>query len=354
MIKERFLEEGIDAIIISKPTNRRYLSGFTGTSGYLLLTAEENCLITDFRYLEQASIQAEHFSIFKQETHWYDTLKQLVNKYNLKKIGIEKDTITLALYEEYLTHLPGVDFIALADPCARERRIKNAEELKYLQKAVDIADQAFEHIFDILRVGLTEREVAFELEFYMRSIGSEKEAFETIVASGIRSALPHGVASTKVIQAGEFVTFDFGAVYQGYHSDMTRTVVMGTPNSKQKEIYELVLKAQEAVLTNLQPGMKCSQADALARDIIIEAGYGENFGHGLGHGVGLDIHEGPRLSPLDETILEPGMTVTVEPGVYIQGWSGVRIEDLVVITSRGCEILTKSPKNLNSMMIPNK
>jgi len=341
-------ERELDAFLISNPVHCFYLSGFTGTKCWLLITLAPvpNILITDFRYREQAQEQVQGYEVVIQEESIFQTLSQLFKQYNLKTVGLDQDNITLAVYAKLKEEAPNVNFCSLQDPCGEIRRVKTPDELILLKKAVEIADKAFLHILEYLQPGLTEREIALELEFFMRRLGGSKNAFDTIVASGNRAALPHGVATNKILQTGEFVVMDFGTVYQGYYSDMTRTIILGEPDLRQQEIYQLVLQAQTEVYRNIQPGMRASEADALARRIIEEAGYSENFGHGLGHGVGLEIHEEPRLSPRDETILEPGMIVTVEPGIYIPSWGGVRIEDMVVITSDGCEILTKSPKML--------
>lgn len=352
-IKKSFLQTGLDALVIANASNRRYLSGFTGSSGLLLLTKEADILLTDFRYIEQAKVQAADFLIVRYDKSMYEKLGELAESYGLKKIGLEKNDTTLGAYEEYKRNLPAIEFVPMINPCEALRQVKSQQELGLLKKAIEIADKTFLHITGILRAGLKESEIGLEIEFFMRRIGAQKEAFETIVASGERSALPHGVATEKAINMGDLVTLDFGAVYEGYHSDITRTLVVGQPTSRQEEIYRLVLKAQETVIQEIGPGLTASAADAIAREIISEAGFGDNFGHGLGHGVGLDIHEGPRLSSWDETVLEPGMVVTVEPGVYISGWGGVRIEDIVVVTARGCEILTKSPKEFSNMMIMN-
>ena len=218
---------------------------------------------------------------------------------------------------------------------------KDAGELKLLQKSMDISQQAFAKIMPLIKPGVSEAFISLELEFAMRRLGAEGKAFDFIVASGTRSALPHGVASDKLLAAGDFVTLDFGAVYKGYHSDMTRTLCLGPASEKQREIYALVLKAQEAGCQAVRPGKSGKEIDAVARQIINEAGYGEYFGHGLGHGLGLMIHEEPRLSPLGERILKAGMPVTVEPGIYLPGWGGVRIEDTVVVSADGCVNLTQ-------------
>ncbi len=345
-VKKWLHEKEVDAFLISKPEHCFYLSGFTGTSGCLVITnsLEKNFLITDFRYQEQATEQAKGYDLVLWKETLFQTLGELFQQYGLKKVGIDQAEITLATYEKLKKNLVDVALFPLSDPCVALRKIKSIEELKLLKKAIEISDKAFLHILEFIHPGLTEKEIALELEFFMRRLGGTKMAFETIVASKNRAALPHGVASSRVVQTGDLVLMDFGTVYQGYHSDLTRTIVLGEPDALQEERYKLVLKAQEAVLQEIQPGMRACEADALARNIIAEAGYGKNFGHSLGHGVGLEIHESPSLSPRDATILEPGMVLTVEPGIYISGWGGIRIEDMVVITPGGCERLTKSPQ----------
>lgn len=345
-LKNKLKSEGLDAYLISKPANRRYLSDFTGTSGILVITQDEDIFLTDFRYIEQAGLQTRGFNVIQHEVPMTDTLKKVLLERGVKYVGIEKDYLTVAAYHDLVQSIEEVDFLPVICPCLYQRRIKSEQEILLLKTAIEIADKAFLHIIDFIHVGQTEKEAAFELEFFMKRLGSECNAFETIIASGERSALPHGVASSKTINQGDLVTLDYGAVFQGYHSDMTRTVAIKNAHKRQAEVYELVKTAQEAAIKGIQPGMKAYEADSIAREIIKNAGFGDNFGHGLGHGVGLEIHEGPRLAPSDETVLEPGMVVSVEPGVYIPGWGGVRIEDLILITSNGCEVLTKSPKDL--------
>lgn len=344
--------EGIDALIVSKPTNRRYLSGFTGSSGILLLTASgAKVLITDFRYIEQAQAQSPTFQIFPQSLEITQTIKEFIDAYDLKKIGVEKDYVTVGTFKEYCDKIPDINFIPIINPCEGLRQVKSAQELELIKKAIDIADKTFLHIKSIIELGMTEKEIAMEIDFSMRRLGSERNAFETIVASGIRSSLPHGTPSDKAICSGDFVTMDFGAVFGGYCSDITRTLIMERLDPPQEKLYNLVKQAQETAIKSIQPGMIAADVDKVARDIIARAGYGDAFGHGLGHGVGLDIHEEPRFSPRDKTILEPGMVITVEPGIYLQGWGGLRIEDMIVVTAKGCEVLTKSPKNIQDMTI---
>ena len=260
-------------------------------------------------------------------------------------LGFESRAISHEQFLRYVEVLE-VELQRTTDLIEGLRVIKEQEEIEKIRKAVEITDAAFAHILDFIKPGVTEREIALELEFYQKRMGGEKNAFDFIVASGQRSALPHGVASEKVIEKGDFVTLDFGVFYQGYCSDLTRTVVVGEPDEKQREVYELVLKAQLAVIENVKAGMSCKEVDEIARGIIGDAGYRENFGHGLGHGIGLEIHEGPRVSFTSETILQTGMVMTNEPGIYIPGWGGVRIEDDLLITEEGCEVLNKAPKEL--------
>lgn len=345
-LKELIKAQGLDAYLITDAVHGLYLSGFTGTNCWLLITADaQNYFITDFRYREQARAEVNGFEVVIQEQSVFQTLGQLIKQDGIKKIGVDQDELTLAVYARLNEEIAGIVFVPLPNPAKKIRKVKSAEELQLIKRAVEIADKAYLHLLDYLRPGITEKEVAFELEFFMRRLGGTRNAFETIVASGERAALPHGVATNKVLHAGEMVVLDFGTVYQGYYSDMTRTLFLGEPDARAQEIYQVVLEAQERALKHIQPGMRANEADLLARQIISDAGYGDYFGHGLGHGVGLEIHEAPSLSPRDETILEPGMIVTVEPGIYLPGWGGIRIEDMVFVSPGGCDILTRSPKN---------
>jgi Xaa-Pro aminopeptidase len=335
----------LDATLIAKPENRRHLTGFTGSAGTVLVTARDAMLLVDFRYVEQAAAEAPDCEVIRVPRQATDTIADLVRSKELRRVGFEQDGLTYKEYDQLATALRPAMLIPV-DGIDRLRWIKDLDEQARMREAVAIADAGFAHIQRFLRPGVREREVALELEFFMRREGAEKEAFETIVASGVRSSLPHGRASDKTLEPGEFVTLDFGAVVRGYHSDCTRTVALRYVSPRHSEIYDLVLTAQRAALAGLRPGLGGKDADALARQVIVEAGHGEDFGHSLGHGVGLAIHEGPLLSPREDAILEAGMTVTVEPGVYLPGWGGVRIEDLVVITPNGCDVLTTAPKQL--------
>ncbi|WP_312520691.1 Xaa-Pro peptidase family protein [Anaerospora sp.] len=343
-LRELCTNKGLEGFIVTKPENRLYFSGFCGSSGLLLVTGNDAKLLTDFRYVTQAQSQAPDFEIVRHGVAILKTLGQTASNLEVKKLGFEMDYVTWADYQAMERELSGIELI----PCRVDelRMMKDEAEITALKRAVFIADQAFSHILKYIRPGMTEREVALELEYTMRRLGAEKSAFDIIVASGVRSSLPHGIASEKIIANGDFVTMDFGAVYNGYHSDITRTIIMGQASDKQRQIYEIVLQAQLAGVAAVQPGRTGKQIDEVSRSIITNAGYGNYFGHGLGHGVGLNIHEEPRLSPGGDTMLEAAMTVTVEPGIYIPEWGGVRIEDTVVVVSAGCEVLTASSKQL--------
>jgi len=338
-------ERGVEAMLIQKSENRRYLTGFTGSAGFVLITAREALLLVDFRYVEQAGAEASGVEVLKADRQFLDTLAELVPARGLQRLGFESDGLTYKQYDDFSKRLAPATFVPI-DGVDRLRWVKDRDEIERITRAVEIADRAFAHIRTLLRPGMVEREIALEMEFFMRRNGAEKEAFETIVAGGPRSALPHGRASDRVLAEGDLVTLDFGAVVRGYVSDCTRTVVLTEASRKHEEIYGIVLRAQQAALAGIKPGMTGKEADALARTVITEAGYGEAFGHSLGHGVGLAVHEGPTLSPREEAVLAQGMVVTVEPGIYLPGWGGVRIEDLVVITAEGCRSLTRAPKEL--------
>lgn len=344
-LRDFLSKENLDAIIINKPENRRYFSGFTGTSGILLISLKAAALITDFRYVEQANKQATCFTIIEHKKSIIEMLAEVMQTNGFTKIGFEGDFFT---YNEFANLAKLIRDIQLK-PVELDglRSVKDTSEIDDLKKAVAISDKAFAHILSFIKPGISEMEVAVELENCMRRLGSQKPAFDTIIASGIRSSLPHGVASEKKIANGDFVTMDFGAVYNGYHSDITRTVCVGKANAKQKEIYQLVLEAHLAGEAAISIHKTGKEIDTEVRQIIINAGYGQYFGHGLGHGVGLAIHEFPRLSPSSTCDnLRENMVVTVEPGVYLPDWGGVRIEDTVVVTTNGCEVLTKSSKHL--------
>ncbi len=343
-LRQKMKTEGIDAYLSLVPENRRYLSGFTGSTATLLILPEQTFLLTDFRYIEQANQEAVDFAVVKIGNDLFVSLAEL--SLDVKRLGFEGDYLNFVDYCRLQEALPQTELVSLPNLVTDLRSVKDLTEISLIRDAVRIADEAWAIMLNSIKIGQTEEEIALELEFAMRRAGASGPSFDFIVASGRRSALPHGRASSKTIQKGEFLTIDFGAIYQGYCSDITRTVILGEPNDRQIEIYELVLRANQAGIEALKPGLKGKQVDAIARNVIKEAGFGEFFGHGLGHSVGLGVHEGPNLNLREERLLEPGMVVTVEPGIYLPDWGGVRIEDMVLITEQGCEVLTRSPKNL--------
>ncbi|OIK11749.1 Xaa-Pro dipeptidase [Bacillus sp. MUM 116] len=344
-LRESFAGSGIDGVLITSPYNRRYVSNFTGTAGVVLISSEKALFITDFRYIEQASKQCEGYEIIKFSSTIPEEVAKQAKQLGINKLGFEADYLTFSEFKSYEKVVEG-ELLPVSGLIEKLRLIKTDAEIKILKEAADIADAAFKHILDFIRPGKTELEVANELEFFMRRAGATSSSFDTIVASGYRSALPHGVASDKVIEAGDFVTLDYGAYYKGYVSDITRTVAVGQPDEKLKEIYEIVLDAQLKGMEGIKPGITGKEADSLTRDYITEKGYGEYFGHSTGHGIGLEVHEGPALSFRSDLVLEPGMVVTCEPGIYIPGLGGVRIEDDTLVTKDSNEALTHSTKDL--------
>ncbi|WJH34305.1 Xaa-Pro peptidase family protein [Paenibacillus sp. CC-CFT747] len=343
-LRQEMEQQKLEAILITNPYNRKYMTGFTGSSGYGLITADRAYLLTDFRYMTQAPAQAVEYEVVEHEAKPMATVKSLLEQLNIKRLGFEQNSVTFGTYASYAKDLAGIELVPVDALVEKLRMYKDEREIQIIQEAADLADRTFSYVTGILKPGMTEEEVALEMEFFMRKHGATGTSFETIVASGERSALPHGVASGRTLKGNEFVKFDFGALYKDYCSDLTRTVCLGQPTDKHKEIYSIVLDAQLNVLDKLKPGMTGREGDALARDIIAKAGYGDYFGHGTGHGIGMEIHEAPRLSLHSDMVLEPGMVVTVEPGIYLPGFGGVRIEDDVVITDSGIRILTQSSK----------
>ncbi len=343
-VRARLGEEELDALVLLKAENRRYVSGFTGSAGIAVILPERSHLLVDFRYVEQAKEEAPEFSAVRV-SNLLDGLAAFLREVGARRVGFEAETVTVAQHRRLQELAVEVEFVPLQG-LDRMRWRKDAREIASIRHAAQIAAVAFEGILPLVRPGVAERDLALELEYRMRRLGADGAAFDTIVASGPRSALPHGRASGREIAPGDLVTIDWGAVVQGYHSDSTRTIVAGRASAQQRQLYRLVREAQEAVLAGLRPGMSGREADALARQRIAAAGYGDHFGHGLGHGVGLAVHEGPTLSPREEAVLEPEVVVTVEPGIYLPGWGGVRVEDLVVLREDGAEVLPGAPREL--------
>lgn len=345
LLREKLAKLELDGLLITGAQNRRYVTGFTGTAGVVLISQEDARFITDFRYVQQAKQQAIGFQVITFSDCMYEELNKQIREMGIERLGYEEEHVTCAVFRKMQEKLktPLVPTTKLVE---KLREIKNDQEIKLLKEAAYIADKAFNHITNVIKPGLSELEIADELEFFMRREGAESSSFQMIIASGERSALPHGVASKKLIESGDMLKLDFGALYNGYRSDITRTVAVGEPNKELKKVYSIVQGALEHCVKHLKPNMSCKEADALARNYIEESGYGPNFGHGTGHGIGLDIHEEPFLSRKSESVLKEGMVVTIEPGIYLPDIGGVRIEDDVLILSDGVERITHSNRNL--------
>ncbi|CAG0935012.1 Xaa-Pro aminopeptidase [Thermoflexales bacterium] len=343
----RLLEEkNLPALLVMQAENRRYLSGFTGSAGMLLITPTQAILSTDFRYWEQGAKQAPGFTLHQAAGGYKDFLPGLIAAGGKPaRVGIESFTVTLAQYEQMQKVVPDVEWVGVNGLIENVRAVKDADELALTQKTIDLAEEGLRYLLTLLKPGMTEKQAAWDLEVYLRSHGADALSFDTIVAAGPNAALPHHHPSERVIQANEPITIDWGAAIDGYRSDLTRTIVLGEPDAKFREIYGIVLKAQLNAIGQIKAGQTGREADAFARDVIVAAGYGDYFGHGLGHGVGLAVHEQPRASfTVEDERLPTNSLLTVEPGIYLPGWGGVRIEDMVLVQEQGVEVLSHFEK----------
>lgn len=345
-VRRALLERELEALLITHLPNARYLTGFTGSAGMALVTPEATYLIVDSRYLHQARAHvAAH--VFPAEDTLERAVSDLLRRERLRRVGFEAERMSVARYEVFVSELgETVTWVPTRRVVEDVRLVKDAEEQNAIRRAVELVAEAFSEILIEIRPGVRERDLAVELEYRLRRAGAERLAFETIVASGERAALPHGVASEKRIGYNEFVVIDVGAVVGGYCSDMTRTVYVGTPDARAREVYQTVLEAQLRCEREMRAGMSARAIDALTRDPITARGYGEFYGHATGHGIGLEVHEAPRLSRHNDAVVPAGAVVTVEPGIYLPEWGGVRIEDVVIVRESGGEILTPTPKEL--------
>ena len=339
-------EHSLDGIMITAAENRRYLSGFTGSAGSLLVTQDDAVLATDFRYTEQAAAQAPDFRVARIAASGW--LPPLVKAMGVRRLGFESADVTVATHTAMVKSLAdggnGVELIATADLVEPQRAVKDADELALITRAVEISDRAYEQVAPTIKAGDTEKSVAWRLEMAMREGGAEALAFDIIVAAGPNGAMAHHRADDTPIQEGQPVVMDFGARYQGYNSDITRTICIGRPDETFRFVYDTVLGAQLTASATVEAQMTGEQADGLARSIIEKAGHGDKFGHSLGHGIGLAVHEDPRVGPRAGNTLLDGSVFTIEPGIYIPGWGGVRIEDIVVLENGRARTLTKAHK----------
>ncbi|UCZ52897.1 Xaa-Pro peptidase family protein [Bacillus shivajii] len=340
-------EKGLEAAVIFSVENRRYFSDFPGSSGALIITQSDAVLLTDFRYIDEAHTRAaEHYEVIQHAGGALtESVGEKLKQMNVAKVGVE-DSLSIAMLDVLEKEAPQCSFSMIESMMMKIRMIKDESEIESIRQGISLCDKAFEHILTFIKPGMTEKEIGLELEYVMKKNGAEGIKENHVIASGERSSLPHGQATDRVVKNGEFVKMDIGAKVNGYYTDFTRTVVLGEPSEKQLEIYGIVSHALEVSLQNVGPGKVCSELDNIGRSIIKNEGYGENFGHSLGHSLGLNIHEKPAMRSTDDTVLQPGMVITVEPGIYISGWGGVRIEDLVVIREEGIENLTKATKEL--------
>lgn len=347
-LRAQLTDENLDGILVTNPYNRRYITGFTGTAGVALITEKEAIFITDFRYVTQAREETKGFTIVQHQKTIVEEIAKQIEVLGIKRLGFEENDVTYSTYTTYKSTFQ-TELVPTSDIIETIRLIKDDEELSVLREAAAVADKTFDHIVKFIQPGMREIEIANELEFHMRKLGATSSSFDIIVASGYRSALPHGVASDKKVQEGELITMDFGALYQGYCSDITRTIAVGEISEDLRAIYDTVLEAQKRGVAGTKAGLTGKEADDLTRDYITEKGFGPYFGHSTGHGLGLEVHESPRLAPKAEQVLQPGMVVTIEPGIYIPETGGCRIEDDIVITENGNERLTHAPKTFTQI-----
>ncbi|MFO7996144.1 MAG: Xaa-Pro peptidase family protein [Dehalococcoidia bacterium] len=351
-LRTSVVEKGLDGLLVSRPENLRYLSGFTGSPGLLFISGQHAILATDFRYVQQARGESSGFEIIQTKRELRDWFPGLVSDLGWHKLGFEADYVSYDGHQQFRraieTRQVNVELVPTSGLVEHLRSMKEPEELRLINKAVALADAAFEQAKAVIRAGVTEKEAAWEIEKFLRQEGSEGTPFEIIVAAGSNSALPHARPTERTICAGEPILLDMGARISGYCSDLSRTLFLGETDKTMREIYDIVLKAQTAAVEGVRSGMKASQADKLARSVIEQAGYGEDFGHGLGHGVGLAVHEFPALGPASSDSLADGMVFTMEPGIYLAGQGGVRIEDMVVLENGKARVLSRVEKGLLS------
>jgi Xaa-Pro aminopeptidase len=345
-VRQAMQASGLEAALIGQAENRRYLSGFTGSAGRLIITAQDACIAVDPRYYEQATLEAPDYELYEVGHQANARAVERLTKLGITRAGFEAESVTYSEAEELREKGPGIEWVPVKAMVETLRAVKSSDEIEAIRAAVHLADQTVQHLYDTIRAGMTEQQVAWQAEVFTREHGATGVAFPFIIAGGKNAALPHASPSADPIEPGQPVVVDLGARINGYVSDITRTFSLGRPQDPEYEkVYNIVLRAQEAAIQGARPGMTGVEIDRLARQVIEEAGYGEQFGHGLGHGVGLAVHEMPRLGPAaQDTPIEAGAVVTFEPGIYIAGRFGVRIEDIGVITEGGVEVLTNASK----------
>ncbi len=347
-LRQKLADNELDGIFVSQPENRYYLSGFDGSAGFLLITDKDTILATDFRYLEQAEKQAPDYRVFRISSDMATWFPEVVADTHITRLGFEAEHITFAMYRRLTESLSKASskakFVATNGLVESLRAIKEPEEIELITKAIEISDSAVKYIKDVIHIGMSEKEIAWEIERFMRENGSQSLPFDVIVASGPNSALPHAKPSPRAVQPAETIVIDIGARVDGYVSDLSRTICLGTPDKTFNKVYDIVLGAQLAAIAMINENMTGDDADSLARVVITEAGYSEAFGHSLGHGIGLMPHESPRLGPDSSERLVDGMVFTIEPGIYLSGWGGVRIEDVVIMENGKLRVIGNAKK----------
>ncbi len=344
-LKAIISELNLDALYVTHIPNIRYISGFSGSSAYLILTNDKDYFFTDFRYKEQSKEQVKGFEMF---VDFAPSIKisEVIKGAGFKNIGFESTHLTVSQLETLKHSFPGVNFVPVQERIERLTMVKTDEELSRIRKACEITDRVVENMLEVIKPGMAEKDVSAEISYWHKKYGADKDSFDPIVASGWRGALPHGIASDKIINSGEMVTLDFGCIYDGFCSDLTRTISVGEPSKEMKKIYDTVLKSQIMAIKAAKEGVSTKEVDKVARDFINESGYEGKFGHGLGHGLGIEVHEMPSVSQKMDMLLPANVVVTIEPGIYVEGLGGVRIEDDIIIKQGGCEIINKAPKEL--------
>ncbi|MHB8174043.1 MAG: M24 family metallopeptidase [Nitrospirota bacterium] len=346
-LRMQLKSEGADAFLVTNLTNVSYLTGFTGSSGYAIVTENKAVFLTDSRYQTQSKDEVEGYDIIIQKGRISEEFGKLLRELGARKIAFESRNVSFDFHGALLKEMAGAEFLPLKDAVEKLRAVKDEDEIEKISEAVRRAEGGFRENISRISSGMVESETALGLEFNIRGFGARKVPFDIIVASGERAALPHGIASGKEMREGDTLIIDFGGEAHGYQSDITRSGVLGEADRKQSEIYDIVLEAQRRAIEKVRAGVSCREVDEAARGHIAAKGFGDYFGHGLGHGVGLEVHEAPSVSYLSEDVLKEGMVITIEPGIYIPGWGGFRIEDMVLVTAEGCETMTSLPKDIN-------
>lgn len=337
----------LDALLLTNLVNIRYVSGFTGSTASVVITHSRSIILVDSRYVLQAGQECVGYEVVQFSGDILTAATEMLNEMSPARLGFEADFVTYSSHRKLRRLIKkSIRLVGTKGLVESLRLVKDAEEVEKIRLAAKLVDDCFDYIVGFVKPGMTEREVALEIDVYLRRHGAEKQGFDTIAAAGPNAAFPHHQPTYAVLELGQMVKLDYGALLNGYNSDITRTIFLGPPDAKQREVYATVLAAQQSAIEAIRPGKIGKEIDAVARDYIKDHGYGDYFGHGLGHSLGIDVHDGGGLTTTSEIVLAPGMVMTVEPGIYIEGWGGVRIEDDIVVTETGVEVLTHATKDV--------